>query len=135
MKKIFILILIAGTQLLSSCGSDKLDMAEAKKTAESAINYMGNKKFDDLYNLYTNDFAHSERKEVREAKINEIITVIGAVENYTLIDSVAQDNFGEESNILLTYQVKHANLTSKELFTIILEDGKYLIAKIDIQGK
>ena len=79
--------------------------------------------------------AHSERKEVREAKINEIITVIGAVENYTLIDSVAQDNFGEESNILLTYQVKHANLTSKELFTIILEDGKYLIAKIDIQGK
>ncbi len=133
MKKL--IILIASAQLLSSCGSEKLNTAEAKKTAESAIEYMGKKKYDDLYKLYTNDFAHSESKEVRESKINEIITVIGAVENYTLIDSVAQENFGEANNLLLTYQVKHTNLTSKELFTIIVEDGKYLIAKIDIQGK
>lgn len=110
-------------------------MSAAKKTAESAIQLIGDKKFDGLAALYTKDFNDSEPKETRELKLKQIIEAVGNVMEYKLTDSTQVNNTGEESRIVLKYKVKHSKLSTTETYTIMKDEGKYLLSNIDITNK
>ena len=127
------LIFIFLAFILWSCTGQDLDMKEAKNTAEKAIILIGDKNFDELATLYSEDFSNSEPKEERNNKFIQIIDATGATESFELTDSVSESNMGEESRIILTYKVKHTKLTMLEKYKIGKENGKYVIAGIDLQ--
>lgn len=130
-KLIFASIII----FLSACSSEKLDMKTSMATAESAVKYIGNKEYSNLFALYAKDFAASEPQEIREKKLGKIIDAVGPVEEMTLLDSIRVENTGEESSIVIKYKVKHANTTTTETFTVIMEEGKYLLSDVNITNQ
>lgn len=132
MRKIIFASLII---FMSACSSEKLDMTAAMTTAESAVKHMGNKEFSNLFTLYARDFAASEPQEDREKKLGKIIDAVGAVQEMTLLDSTRIENTGEESSIVIKYKVKHTNTTTTETFTVIKEDGKYLLSDVNITNQ
>lgn len=127
------LIFIFSAIILWSCTGQEMEIKEARITAEKAINLIGNKNFDELATLYSEDFSNSEPKEERINKFTQIADATGATESFELTDSLSESNMGEESRITLTYKVKHAKLTMLEKYKIGKENGKYVIAGIDIQ--
>ncbi|HRG59438.1 MAG TPA: hypothetical protein PK323_10815 [Bacteroidia bacterium] len=129
------LIFAINLLLIIGCSTEKLDMNAATKTAEIAIKHIGNKEFNSLFELYAKDFAASESQEIREKKLGKIIEAVGKVEEMSLLDSIRIDNSGEESSIVVRYKVKHANTTTTESFTIIKEDGKYVLSDINITNQ
>jgi hypothetical protein len=129
------LIFILTLSLFAACSSDKLDMNASIKTAEEAVNYIGDKEFQKLFSLYAKDFAASEPEEMRVQKLSKIIDAIGAVQEITLLDSTRINNTGEESSIMIKYKVKHANTTTTETYTIIKEEGKYLLNDVNITNQ
>jgi hypothetical protein len=130
-KLIYVSIII----LMSACSSEKMDMKASLETASSAVNYIGNKEFSNLFGLYTKDFAASEPQEIREKKLGKIIDAVGAVQEMTLLDSTRIENTGEESSIVIKYKVKHVNTTTTETFTIVKEEGKYLLSDVNITNQ
>lgn len=128
----FIILLFTGIILISCTGQD-LKMSEAKTTAETAINLIGNQDFEKLSEMYSTDFSTSEPKEVRLQKFKQIIDATGPVQSFELKDSTSSNEIGEESRITLTYTVKHANLNTIETYKITKESGNYVIAGISIQ--
>jgi hypothetical protein len=126
MKKIIILFTILA---MSSCSMGKVDMAEAMKTAENAMALISEKKYDELSKLFSYDFYESEPKEAREKKFEKIIDVAGKLIEFHLTDSL------RENNVILKYAVKHANTTTTETYTIVQEEGKYLISDINISNQ
>lgn len=132
MKKIFIAAFVL---FISACSTEKLDMKAATSTAETAIKHIGNKEFNELFSLYAKDFAASEPQEIREKKLGKIIDAVGAVKQISLLDSIRVDNTGEESSIVIKYKVIHANTTTTESFTIIKEDGKYVLNDVNITNQ
>lgn len=119
--------------ILLSCTGQDMEINKAKNAAETAIGLIGNKEFDKLVEMYSNDFSTSEPKEIRLQKFNQIIDATGTVQNFVLTDSTINSEIGEESRIILTYKVKHANLTTIETYKIGKESGNYVIAGINIQ--
>jgi len=132
MRKLIFALMIS---LFAACSSEKLDMTASVKTAESAVNFIGSKDFTSLFALYAKDFAASEPEETRKDKLTKIINAVGAVQEITLLDSMRVDNTGEESNIVVKYKVKHTNTTTTETFTLIKEDGKYLLSDVNITNQ
>ena len=126
MKKIIILFTILA---MSSCSMGKVDMAEAMKTAENAMALISEKNYDELSKLFSYDFYESEPKETREKKFEKIIDVAGKLIEFHLTDSL------RENNVILKYAVKHANTTTTETYTIVQEEGKYLISDINISNQ
>ena len=126
MKKIIILFTILA---MSSCSMGKVDMAEAMKTAENAMALISEKNYDELLKLFSYDFYESEPKEAREKKFEKIIDVAGKLIEFHLTDSL------RENNVILKYAVKHANTTTTETYTIVQEEGKYLISDINISNQ
>ena len=131
MKKItfFLFVCIA----LWSCAGKDMEMSEAKRTAETAMNLISNEDYDKLSELYSTDFNNSESKEVRIQKFKQIIEATGSVQDFKLIDSSSVNEIGEESRITLSYHVQHSKISTFETYKIGLESGKYVIAGIDIQ--
>jgi uncharacterized lipoprotein len=120
---------------MSSCSSEKLDMKEAMLTAESAVKHIGKKELNDLFSLYAKDFAASELEAERSKKLGKIIDAVGPVEEITLLDSLRIENTGEESSLVIKYKVKHANTITTETYTVIKEDGKYLLSDVNITNQ
>ena len=114
---------------MSSCSMGKVDMAEAMKTAENAMALISEKNYDELLKLFSYDFYESEPKEAREKKFEKIIDVAGKLIEFHLTDSL------RENNVILKYAVKHANTTTTETYTIVQEEGKYLISDINISNQ
>lgn len=132
MRKIIFGIVIV---FMSGCSSEKLDMKAAVTTAEAAVNHIGKKEFNDLFKLYAKDFTASEPQEAREKKLVKIVDAVGDLQEITLLDSTRIDNTGEESSIVIKFKVKHANTTTTESFTVIKEDGKYLLSDVNITNQ
>lgn len=130
MKIIIFISLAIG---LWACTGKEMDIKQAKKTAETAINLIGNEKFDELATYYSEDFSNSEPKEDRLKKFSLIIATTGPSQSFELLDSIIENNVGEDSRITLKYKVNHANVATSETYKIGLEAGKYVIAGIDIQ--
>lgn len=132
MKKLFFASMIC---FLAACSSEKLDMGAALKTSESAVKFMGNKEFTNLFALYAKDFAASEPEAERSKKLGKIIDAVGPVKEVTLLDSLRIENTGEESSLVIKYKVKHAQTTTTETYTVIKEDGKYLLSDVNITNQ
>lgn len=132
MKKLFFASMIC---FLAACSSEKLDMSAAVKTSESAVKFMGNKEFSNLFALYAKDFAASEPEAERSKKLGKIIDAVGPVEEVTLLDSLRIENTGEESSLVIKYKVKHTHTTTTETYTVIKEDGKYLLSDVNITNQ
>ena len=130
MKTFIFIILAVG---LWACTGQEMDMKQAKKTAETAINLIGNQKFGELATYYSEDFSSSEPKEDRIKKFTSIVETTGSSNSFELLDSIVENNIGEDSRITLKYKVNHANITTFETYKIGYESGKYVIAGIDIQ--
>jgi hypothetical protein len=120
---------------VSACSSEKMDMAASMTSAESAVKHIGNKEFINLFGLYAKDFAASEPEVDRAEKLGKIIDAVGAVQELTLLDTLRIENTGEESSIVIKYKVKHANTTTTETYTVIKEDGKYLLSDVNITNQ
>lgn len=132
MRTIFFTSIIC---LLAACSSEKLDMTAAMETSESAVKYIGNKEFSNLFALYSKDFAASEPEAERSKKLGKIIDAVGPVVETTLLDSLRIENTGEESSLVIKFKVKHANTTTTEAYTVIKEDGKYLLSDVNITNQ
>ena len=128
-------LIVSMIVLISACSADKMEMTSAKATAEAAVKFIGNKEFSNLFKLYSKDFAASEPQANREIKLAKIIDAIGAVQEITILDSIRIENTGEEPSIVIKYKVKHAHTTTTESFTIIKEDGKYLLNDVNITNQ
>jgi hypothetical protein len=135
MKKVRNLVLASIMLAMCACSSEKMDMKASIVTAESAVKHIGNKEFSDLFKLYAKDFAASEPQELREKKLGKIIDAVGTIQEMTLLDSSRIDNTGEESSIVIRYKVKHSNTTTTESFTVIKEDGKYMLSDVNITNQ
>jgi hypothetical protein len=129
------LILASIIIMMSACTSEKLDMTASIETSTAAVKYIGNKEFSNLFSLYAKDFAASEPQDLREKKLGKIIDAVGEVKEITLLDSTRIENTGEESSIVIKYKVTHANTTTTETFTVIKEDGKYLLSDVNITNQ
>ncbi len=68
---------------LFSCAGEKLNMNAALKTAESAIQLIGDEKYEELAKLYTPDFRDGEEKKLKELKFAQIIKIIGKTEEFS----------------------------------------------------
>ena len=110
-------------------------MAASMTSAESAVKHIGNKEFINLFGLYAKEFAASEPEVDRAEKLGKIIDAVGAVQELTLLDTLRIENTGEESSIVIKYKVKHANTTTTETYTVIKEDGKYLLSDVNITNQ
>jgi hypothetical protein len=129
--KIFIFLIL--TISLWACTGQEMEMQQAKKTAETAINLIGKEKFDELASYYSEDFSKSEPIPDRNKKLSLIIETTGPNQNFELLDSIIENNIGEESKITLKYKVNHTNVPTFETYKIGFEAGKYVITGIDIQ--
>lgn len=132
MRILFFAMLIC---LSAACTSEKLDMTAATATAKSAVGYLGNKEFANLFALYAKDFAASEPADEREKKLGKIVDAVGAVEEMTLLDTVRVENVGEESYLVIKYKVKHSHTTTTETYTVIKEEGNYLLSDVTITNQ
>ncbi len=130
MKKLLLILTVA----LMGCGGFSLDQKDAQATAEKAIKLISERKYDELSELYTNDFKAGESKEVREEKFNQILDAIGPVVSYSLLDSTNLV-VTETNELVLKYDVKHSNVETIEEYIISMESGKCEISKINIQQK
>jgi hypothetical protein len=128
-------ILVFALFIAAACSSEKLDLNAAKKTAEQAIQYSGNKEFESLFTLYAKDFAASESIEESTQKLKKIIDVVGPVESYSLLDTLRVDETGQESYLVIKFKVKHSHTTTTETFNVVKEDGKYLLNDISITNQ
>ncbi len=131
MKKLFFILTLS---TLISCTGEKLDMNAARKTAETAIQLIGDQKFKEVSKLYSPEFMEGEPAEVRENKFSKIIEVIGNTEEFSILDS-SRLNSEEINRIVLKYKVKHSNATTTETYTIVKEEGNYLLADIFITNQ
>jgi uncharacterized lipoprotein len=129
------LLFVSIVCFLAACSSEKLDMPAALETTESAVKFIGNKEFSNLFALYSKDFAASEPEAERSKKLGKIIDAVGPIVETTLLDSLRIENTGEESSLLIKYKVKHANTTTTETYTVIKEDGKYLLSDVNITNQ
>lgn len=120
---------------ITSCISDKLDMQAAIKTADEAIRLISDQQYDELTELCTSDFNNSEPEEVRREKISQIIKATGKVISYNLTDSIRENKTGEPKRIILKYKVKHDNTTTTETYTVVKEEGKYLLANFYVTNQ
>lgn len=121
--------------IISACSSERLDMQSSIATAESAVKHIGNKEFEELFKLYSKNFSESEPQETREKKLSKIVDAVGKLQEMTLIDSSRIENTGEESSIVITYKVRHSNTTTTESFTVVKEEGKYLLSDVHITNQ
>jgi hypothetical protein len=135
LKEMRKLIFASMAILMCACSSEKMDMSASITTAESAVKHIGNKEFSNLFSLYAKDFAASEPEADREKKLGKIIDAVGAVQELTLLDSIRVENTGEESSVVIKYKVKHSNTTTTETYTVIKEDGKYLLSDVNITNQ
>lgn len=118
MKKLLPIII-----LLISCNAAP-DISAARASAEAYLNALKTDDFETANSFYSDEGSNSENRISKMKKLDE---VMGNVVSYELKDSVISSLEGEPAIINLTYQVKHEKLTSKELYTLRREEGKYLI--------
>ena len=109
--------------LIISCNAAP-DINSARIVAEAYLNALKSDDFSTANSYYSDEGTSSENRISKMKKLDE---VMGNVVSYELKDSVVSSLEGEPAIINLTFKVKHEKLTSKELYTLRREEGKYLI--------
>jgi hypothetical protein len=132
MKNLFLVLIVLS---VCACNTDRLNMQSAVSTAEHAVKHIGNKEFSELFKLYSKDFAASETEDIRKQKLGKIIDAVGAVQEVTLLDTIRVENSGEEPSIVIKYKVKHVNTVTTETFTVIFDEGQYLLSDVNITNQ
>ena len=140
--------------LLAACSNEKLKMADAKKCVAEYMVAIKQKDFNKASSFYASELSgHSQQKievmkkldsvfgEINTAELIDSIDDSGDivnvkfVSNINLNDSTDEfDEVDEESNIQLTYKIKHSKLVSNEKFVIVKEDGIYKIKEHQVKS-
>lgn len=120
---------------LVSCTPEKLDEAEAQKTAESTLEALKVENYDALYAFYSSDFANSESAEERTNKYKQIFGATGKIVSYELTNTRHIAQVGDEAELILTYKVTHERLTTQMDFTLMKEEGRLAISALGIQNQ
>jgi hypothetical protein len=140
--------------LLAACSNEKLKMADAKKCVAEYMDAIQQKDFNKASSFYASELSGHSQQKIEEMK--KLDSVFGEINTAELIDSIDDsgdivnvkfanninlndstdeyDEDDEESNIQLTYKIKHSKLVSNEKFVIVKEDGIYKIKEHQVQS-
>ena len=121
--------------LLAACSSEKLQMGEAKKTAESFIWQLDKGNYSDLSKILSDSYNASESNEKLVEKYKKLKDILGNVKKVQLTESVLEEKTGEESKVILTYLVTHDKLNSQEVFAVVKEGNTYKVADHSVESK
>ena len=130
MKKIVVLFSL----LIAACANMKLDEATAKSKVSEVLELLKNHQFEKAQELYTSTFQESEPLEPRIQKMQDIENVAGSILNYEFIESHAKE-VDNENMLLLKYKIKCSKVELTEIFSVIIEDGKYKILTQAVTNK
>jgi len=137
--------------LLAACSNEKLKMADAKKCVAEYMVAIKQKDFNKASSFYASELSGHSQQKIEEMK--KLDSVFGEINTAELIDSIddsgdivnvkfanninlndSTDEYDEESNIQLTYKIKHSKLVSNEKFVIVKEDGIYKIKEHQVKS-
>jgi len=129
-------------------------MADAKKCVAEYMDAIKQKDFNKASSFYASELSGHPQQRIEEMK--KLDSVFGKINTAELIDSIDDsgdivnvkfvsninlndstdefDEVDEESNIQLTYKIKHSKLVSNEKFVIVKEDGIYKIKEHQVKS-
>jgi hypothetical protein len=120
----------------ASCSSDKLDPAKAKETVEACLTAIDQGDYAKVKtDYYSSELSSAESAEELTGKFKKLKEVTGDMQSFELKETEQRAELGEESQVILTYNVKHARVATTEKFNVILESGKYKISSHDIKNE
>ncbi len=118
---VFLLLL-----LLTAC-TQSLKVEDAVKVSDQSLKDMKDENYDHFLSYYSNDFFVKTPLAEWIAIQKQAKEQFGVIQNYELLNFNVVHKDGEQDKIELEYKVIHTNRNSKQLFTIVKEDGKYKI--------
>ena|SRR5688572_7447122 len=129
MKKILYVTLF----FFASCGWIKVDPEKAKALAESYLTDQKNERYDNINDYFTPSFNASEPLEQKIEKLKQIKDALGAIESFELTDTkVTERGLDDPSTVQLTYTVKYARGTARQILIVMNEEGKHKITNQNI---
>jgi hypothetical protein len=131
MKKLLLIVTILS---FVACSSGNLEVSPAVEKVESLIKVIDKEKYKEASEYYTEQFNSSESFEARSAKFKQLKDVLGNIVEIKLVDTLMNENSGEEASLSLTYRIKHDRLTTVEVFTVVKEEGKYKVSGQSIKS-
>ncbi|MEO5570243.1 MAG: hypothetical protein ABIT08_03360 [Bacteroidia bacterium] len=120
--------------ILPSC-SLTVDQPKAKQLVENLLNDLKNENFTALDKYFIPSFNESEPVDKKIAKYNRLKEVMGAIVSYEFIN--ATEKYDDYSNIKfleLVYNVKGKQLSVKETFHVMNDEGELKIFHQDVEN-
>ncbi len=122
------LIIAACTLFLASCSMEKPSTEKAKIAVENCLTAIDKGDVKTVRSeYYTTEFVQAETEEQLAEKFKKLQEVTGPMQSFEMTQNAVQEETGEEASVLLTYKVKHARVTTKEEFVVVIEGGKHKI--------
>ena len=133
LMKRFPYLFILCASILFGCGFGKVDPEKAKAVAEKYLADQKNETYDNIDDYFTPSFNDSEPLASKIEKLNQIKDVLGPIESFELSDTkVTERGLDDPSTVQLTYMVKYAKGTARQIFIIMNEEGKHKITNQNI---
>lgn len=123
MKKVIPILLI----FLASCSGNPLELNKAKAVSEDLIITIKDERFDNFADHYTKDFFQEITDKQWIEDLKKVKELLGPIESYQLTETNIENNIGEESDIVLVYDIQHSKFKSHFILTIVIEDGKHKV--------
>lgn len=123
-----VLILVTAVLAFVACSPEKPDAEKAKKVVEECLNAIDKgdiKTVREQY--YTSEFVSAESEEELADKFKKLRDITGEMTGFEVMESVVETEMGEEACVRLSYKVKHARVTTREDFVVVIEGGKHKI--------
>jgi uncharacterized protein VirK/YbjX len=112
---------------LTAC-SEELDPKIAQVVVEDLLMQLDNENYDALSEYYTESFNRGESSETRTEKFQKLRNIMGGITEMEIKESANINEFGEQAQVHLVYNVKRAKVSSIETFTVVKEDGRYKVS-------
>jgi hypothetical protein len=130
MKK---LIFIAAASILICAGCGKVDQNKAKTLVESLIHKIDSGAYSQTSNYYTEEFNASESVEARTEKYQKLKEATGSLVSLECTSVKTATDPDDRPIVELIYQVKFANITMLEAFSVVSQNGDLKVESHDIK--
>jgi hypothetical protein len=120
--------------LVIACNSTP-DLPGSKACVENYLDALKMADFETADQYYSDSYGLSDSKEDRLGKMRKLHEVLGEVVSYQLTDSLVEENFGEPTKIMLTYDVRHRKANTEEKYTVMKDEGNFRIVSQEVENK
>jgi len=113
-----------------SC-SFEYEKDKAYDVSRKTMELMKDLKFENLQDLYSNDFKNSEDPQQRIEKFKSIFDAAGKIQEFSVVDSVNVE-VAVNDEATFQYNVKCENMNLTGYLSIIKDEGGYYISQINL---